>query len=103
MKIDVNVGKKFTLNTGNYSSISPSVSITAHDIDVKDTDRVSTLLTDIADVLLHEQIETDAKTMASIKKMGFGEYFKKLDREKMESSLENAIDELSGNNDDIPF
>ena len=103
MKIDVSVNKKFTLNTGNFSSISPSLSLTAHDIDSKDVDRVHTLLGDVADVLLHDQIQTDATTMASIKKMGFGKYFKSIDRDRMTKTMESALNELSGNTDDIPF
>lgn len=100
MKIDVNIGKKFTINTGNYSSISPSVSLTAHEINADDLDRVHTLLGDIADLLLHDQIKQDAVTMATIKKLGIGDYFKKLDRDRMIEAMQKAVSELSG---DIPF
>ncbi len=103
MKIDVGINKKFTLNTGNFSSISPSISLTAHDVDSQDVDRVYSLLGDVADVLLHEQIKDDATTMASIKKLGFGKYFKSLDRDRMTEAMQDAINELSGNKDDIPF
>jgi hypothetical protein len=100
MKIDVNLSKKFTINTGNYSSISPSVSLTAHEIHIEDLDRVHTLLGDIADLLLHDQIKQDAVTMATIKKLGIGDYFKKLDRDRMIEAMQKAVSELSG---DIPF
>jgi len=96
-KCDITVSKKFTLNTGNYSSIQPSVSITKHGvIDDKDIPKVYKLLEIIADGLLHKQIESDAMTMATIKKMGFSEYFKKIkENGNMDETIEEACRKLT--------
>jgi dissimilatory sulfite reductase (desulfoviridin) alpha/beta subunit len=75
--LDITVGKKFTLNTQNFSSVSPTVTLTLKD--VVDTDKLVEVhknLEIIADALLHKQMESDAVTMATIKKMGFSKYFK---------------------------
>lgn len=102
MKLNLTVGKKFTLNTQNYSSVSPSVIIEV--VDGVDAERISDVhrnLELIADALLHEQIKNDALTMATIKKLGFAEYFKQIDQEKMDEDFERALGELVS--DDIPF
>jgi len=38
MKVDINVSRTLTINTGNYESIKPSVSLTVKDVD---NDKVS--------------------------------------------------------------
>lgn len=106
MKIKIAIQKKFTLNTQNYSSISPS--LTLEIVDGVDAEKVSDAhryLSTISDLLLHEQIEDDAKTMATIKSMGFSGYFKSLDREKMDEKFEEVLGNLLAleNGQDIPF
>ena len=95
--LDVKVQKKFTLNTGNYSSIQPSVSVTIHHVvDTEDIPKVHKLLDIITDALLHKQIESDAKTMATVKKLGFSDYFKKVrEQGNMDEILKKAIEKLS--------
>ena len=97
MSCDLTVQKKFTLNTGNFSSIQPSVTITVHDIvDNSDILKTHKLLDIITDGLLHKQIESDALTMATIKKIGFSDYFKKIRKEgNMDEVLKKAIEKLS--------
>ena len=95
MSCDITVSKKFTLNTGNFSSIQPSVSITKHGIvDEKDLPKVHRLLDIITDALLHKQIESDAKTMDEMKRLGFEEYFGKINKEKMDEVLKKAVEKL---------
>ena len=95
--LDVTVQKKFTLNTGNYSSIQPSVSITVHNVvDTEDLPKVHKLLDIITDALLHKQIESDSQTMATVKKLGFSDYFKKVrEQGNMDEVLKKAIEKLS--------
>ena len=97
MKVKMTTGKKFTLNTQNYSSISPTITLEIVDgVKAESVSNIHRLLDTIADCLLHEQMENDLNTMAAIKKMGFGEYFKSIDREKMDESFKRAIDDLIG-------
>ena len=97
MPLDLTVQKKFTLNTGNYSSIQPSVSLTFLGlVDDKDIPKVHQLLDIITDGLLHKQIESDALTMATIKKMGFSDYFKKIKEQgNMDETIEEACRKLT--------
>jgi len=39
MKTDITLSKKATINTGNYSSITPSVSLTLKDVDITQIER----------------------------------------------------------------
>ena len=95
-KCEITVGKKFTLNTQNFSSISPSVTIKIEDIvDVGDILKTHRIVEIIADGLLHKQIESDAKTMSVIKKIGFAKYFKKVKEEgNMDEIMDKAIKKL---------
>ena len=87
--LDITVTKKFTLNTQNFSSVSPTVTLTLKDlIDTKDLLEVHETLEMIADGLFHKQLESDAKTMSIIKKIGFAEYFKKI---KENGSIDDAL------------
>ena len=97
MKINLTVGKKFTLNTQNFSSVSPTVTLEVVDgVELDDVLKVHELLEIIADGLLHKQIESDALTMAHIKKLGFSEYFKKVREESnMDDVMEQAIRKLT--------
>lgn len=104
MKIKLTVGKKFTLNTQNFSSVSPSIILEI--VDGVSADKIfdaHAKLELLADALLHDQIKSDAKTMASIKKLGFGEYFKQIDKEEMDERVEIALGELINIEDNIPF
>ena len=57
MKIDINVSRKMTINAGNYSSISPSVSISVKDIDVSKIDEVYSLVDPIIGSMLLLEID----------------------------------------------
>jgi hypothetical protein len=104
-KCEITVGKKFTLNTQNFSSVSPSVTIKITDLtDIKDILKAHEIVELIADGLLHKQMESDAKTMALIKKLGFAKYFKQVrENGDMDTVLEEAVRKLSLGTDDIPF
>jgi hypothetical protein len=91
MKTTITVSKKFTINTGNYSSVQPSVSLTVHDVPLDNIQNVHKHLDIIADGLVHEQIESDTMTMGTMKKLGIGEYFTKINKEQMKQTIEHSI------------
>jgi hypothetical protein len=104
MKIRISLQKKFTLNTQNYSSISPAITLDIVDgVDAENVSDAHRYLSTIADLLLHEQIEDDAKTMATMKALGFSKYFKSLDHEKMDEQFEQVLQKLIHVDNDIPF
>ena len=95
MKIKLTIQKKFTLNTQNYSSISPS--LTMEIIEGVDAEKILSAhskLEIIADALFHKQIESDLKTMAVIKQMGFSEYFKNINKEEMDQDILDSMNDL---------
>jgi hypothetical protein len=93
---DITVGKKFTINTQNFSSVSPTLSITFKDvIDINDLLKVHDLADTIADALFHKQMESDLKTMAAIKKLGFADYFKKVNESDIDEVLKESIAKIA--------
>lgn len=96
MKVKLTIQKKFTLNTQNYSSVSPSLIIEVVDgVDAEKLIEAHRKLDIIADGLFHKQIESDLKTMAVIKQMGFGEYFKNIDMDDIDEDIKDAITDLT--------
>jgi len=96
MKLDINVSKTITVNTGNYSSIKPSVSITAKDIDiqnVKDTyKRVSNLVSN----LLYEETIDMCDNSNTIQEVGIDHFIESYEHLKNDIKKENEkiINEL---------
>lgn len=104
MKVKLTLSKRFTLNTQNFSSVSPSITLEIVDgVDANKLFDAHANLELLADALLHDQIKSDATTMATIKKIGFGEYFKKIDQDDMDERVEKALGELINVADDMPF
>lgn len=96
MKAEMTISKKFTLNTQNYSSVSPGLIIKIESLnDPKELIEAHGYLHDITDGLFQSQIENDAKTMAIIKKLGFAEYFRQIDKKKIEEVITESVKKLS--------
>lgn len=91
MKCDVMISKKMTLNTGNYSSVSPMCTLTLKDVDLERVQEVHEKLDMIADALYHKQLISDIKTMGVIKSMGFDSYFDSLNMEEMDTIIKDSI------------
>jgi hypothetical protein len=58
MKCDVTIGKRFTINTGDFSSVQPNCSITLKDVDIDNVVDVHALLETVVDGLFHIQMKT---------------------------------------------
>jgi len=96
MKIDVTVSKKFTINTGDYSSIQPNVSLTMKDVEADNVIEAHTLLETIVDGLFHIQMKMDGRTMGTLKNMGFGSFLSELDEINILEDVKQAMDNLRG-------
>jgi hypothetical protein len=94
MKCDVSVSKKFTFNTGNYSSVGPALILTVKDVDVNQIQKVHENLDIIADGLYHKQMISDIQTMGDVKGVGFEKYFGSLDERMMDDEIKKRIEEL---------
>lgn len=86
-KIDINVSRDMTINTGNYSSIKPSISITLKDVDVKDVDVAYSNIAEVLDDLMMLETVAISNEMESIQEMNYKEYKK---------MCENSIDAMGG-------
>jgi hypothetical protein len=86
-KIDINVSRDMTINTGNYSSIKPSISITLKDVDVKDVDVAYSNISEVLDDLMMLETVALSNEMESIQEMNYKEYKK---------MCENSIDAMGG-------
>ena len=94
MKCDISITKKLTINTGNYTSVSPQLILTLKDVDVRRISEIHKKLDIITDGLYHKQLLSDIDTMATMKKMGLEDYLTKLDVKEIDKEVEKNIREL---------
>lgn len=93
--IELTVGKKFTINTQNFSSVSPTFTIKLNGIeDLEKVNEVHELLELIADGLWHKQMINDIKSMATLKSMGVGKYVEELEKNDIDGSINDALKKL---------
>jgi hypothetical protein len=95
MKIDITVSKKMTINTGNYSSIQPSVSITLKDVDAKDYNEKLYDLTVLVDSAFTNNLTEHSEYMQMIKDYGLNKTLDAINKEEMLEEVENAIKNLT--------
>lgn len=95
-KIDMNISKKMTINTGNYSSIGPSVSFTLKDVDPEKAENLLEKMKDLVEVEFVLQVLHSASTMEEIKINGLKDFVKKqLENSKeLEDILKNSWGEI---------
>ena len=97
-KIDITIGSKMTINTQNYSSIQPNVSLTIKDVELDKVIETKIHLNNILSIFMAEQIVELSDTMETIKINGLKEIISKYENpeliEKMKISLQNSIDAI---------
>ena len=69
-KCDITVNKQMTLNTGNYNSIRPSISVTIKDVSISDVGKVTDSLTTLAQIYLEREILMLQQTKNEIDEQG---------------------------------
>jgi len=99
MKTDITLSKKATINTGNYSSITPSVSLTLKDVDVTQIERAYHDLNTISAVFFLSEYRIMAELQEDSKKLGILKFFETLneEREEMKTDFEDAVKNLAEN------
>jgi hypothetical protein len=95
VKLDVTINKKMTINTGNYSSVQPGVTVTAKDIDVEKYSEIETALDVIAEASLFKQIVSSVELMDAFKLNGINEVLDSLDLNQMNIDLKESIETLT--------
>jgi hypothetical protein len=96
MKLDINVSKTITVNTGNYSSIKPSVSITAKDIDVQNIKDTYKKISNLVSNLLYEETIDMCDNSNTIQEVGIDHFIESYEHLKndIKNENENIINEL---------
>ena len=98
MKLDINISKTITINTGNYNSIKPTVSINAKDIDINNTEKVYKILSSLIGNLLYIETIEMCDNSKSIQEIGIKNFIKssnsmiesiKIENEEMIEKLKN--------------
>ena len=99
MKTDITLSKKATINTGNYSSITPSVSLTLKDVDITQLERAYEDLNVISAVFFLSEYRVMAELQDDSKKLGITKFFETLDieRRQMKLDFETAVKNLAEN------
>ena len=95
MKTDMTVSKKATINTGNYSSISPSVSLTLNGIEIEEVFEVYEDLNTLTAAMFMHEFETMAEMQDEVKTLGISEFFRQLGHGDMEIDVNEAIKRLA--------
>lgn len=90
-KCDLVVGRKFTINTGNYSSIQPVASITVKDADISNIKKIHEALNTISSGFFHIQMNDDWDLMSLIKRIGLKDVIDGMDKEAIEKDIEDNI------------
>jgi hypothetical protein len=95
MKTDITVSKKATINTGNYSSITPSISMTLKDVDIHKVDKIYEHLHIITSALFIYEFRAMSDIQDEVKKLGIKKFFDELKSDEMKEDLKLSIKELS--------
>ena len=69
-KVDVTISKNVTINTGNYQSIRPSISITVHDVDSSNLERATQVLSEFTEDLLRLEVVKSSTILDDMRKEG---------------------------------
>jgi len=86
-KIDITVSQDMTINTGNYSSIKPSIAITIKDVDGKNVSSMYDKIAGTLDSLMMLEILALSDEMESVQEMGYKKY---------KEMLANSLDAQGG-------
>jgi hypothetical protein len=95
--MDITISKKATINTGNYSSITPSVSLTLSDVDIRVIKEIHSDLNVLATALFLEEFFTMSGLQDEVKKLGIREFFNQLDMEEMKEEFYDSLGKLKHN------
>lgn len=95
-KCDVTITKKMTINTGNYSSIQPSVSITMKDIYVENIEEAREDVENITSAFFIKEMVSLSLLQDTIKGVGINKLLENIDIEQMEKDTQESVKKLSG-------
>ncbi len=86
MKLDLSINRGMTINSGNYNSIKPNVSIIIKDVDIDKVKQVYEKISNVADSIFALEFIKLYDEMDTIKNNGLKNY---------REILENAVDVIN--------
>ncbi len=93
-KIDLTISRDATINTGNYSSIKPSVTMTVKDVDSSNVAAKYKEISQALDILMLMETVSLGNEMESVQELGFKKYLAelmKVDNEELTETLESIM------------
>lgn len=101
MKVDVSVSRKMTINTGNYSSVSPSVTVTAKDVPAKNSQEIYWQLSRMVDNMMCFEIRDLFAAQEGVQDVGWKKYIEHINSvgDDIQADIEDAqhkLEALSG-------
>lgn len=96
MKLDVTISRTFTINTGNYESIKPMVSVTAKEVDATKLDAAYSALDDVVTNLMRFETVNMYDEHSAIKERGLEKYCKTItgNNERLGGKIEEGMKAL---------
>lgn len=91
MKTDLSVSRTMTINTGNYSSVKPSVSLTIKDVESANIREVYKQMNKIADSLMYYETKELIDNSITINDIGVDRFMETLPN--FQNDIENQLDE----------
>lgn len=92
--LSVTISKKMTVNTGNYSSIQPSVSMTLDDINPGEFQKKVESLNILVDSLFTTNLMEHAEFQQLIKDNGLNVVLNAVNQEGMKEDMKEALEVL---------
>lgn len=91
VKMDVTISRHATINTGNYSSIGPSITVTLKDVAMSDIKEAYDTLSELAGALMAKETIALGEETSSVVDMGYKSYIKALieNDERISQTIEN--------------
>ncbi len=95
MKTDITISKKMTINTDNFSSINPFISLTIKDVNLSKVQILSEHLSNIVDNLLQLEIADLSDLMADIQNDKWQVFTEIGDqRDEIKNDIQNILDKM---------
>jgi len=69
-KMDITIGKTITINTGNYQSVRPTVSITLKDVDISESEKTYRSLSILVDQIFNIEALNCSDVLQTLREEG---------------------------------
>lgn len=90
MKLDITINREMVINTGNYSTIRPGITLSVKDVPQDDYRATYETLSNLADACFGLEVLKLAEEMQTIKSKGLPEYIDILQRSR--SMIEGQLE-----------